>query len=64
MDIRQLQAFVYVIDTGSFNYAAKNLFVSVSQISKRIKSLEEELSCKLLDRKRSGIIPTGVVALK
>ena len=58
MDIRQLQAFVYVIDT------AKNLFVSVSQISKRIKSLEEELSCKLLDRKRSGIIPTGVVALK
>ncbi len=59
MDIRQLQAFVYVIDTGSFNDAAKNLFVSVSQISKRIKSLEEELSCKLLDRKRSGIIPTS-----
>ncbi len=23
MDIRQLQAFVYVIDTGSFNDAAK-----------------------------------------
>lgn len=34
MDIRQLQAFVYVIDTGSFNDVAKNLFVSVSQISK------------------------------
>lgn len=64
MDIRQLQAFVYVIDTGSFNDAEKNLFVSVSQISKRIKSLEEELSCKLLDWKRFGIIPTGVVALK
>lgn len=59
MDIRQLQAFVSVIDTGSFNDAAKNLFVSVSQISKRIKSLEDELSCKLLNRKRTGIMPTS-----
>ncbi|MBS4899514.1 MAG: LysR family transcriptional regulator [Clostridiales bacterium] len=63
MDIKQIQAFISVVDTGSFNSAAKVLYTSVSQVSKQVKSLEEEVSCKLLERKKTGVTLTeeGVI---
>ena len=42
MDIRQVEAFVAVSQTGSFTKAANQLFVSRQALSKSVKKLEEE----------------------
>lgn len=50
MDIGELQAFLAVVDTGSFSQAAERLFLTQPAISKRIASLEAELGAALFDR--------------
>ena len=50
-EIRQLVAFVSIIDTGSFTHAAKKLNLTQSAISHSLRSLEEILETKLLIRK-------------
>ena len=50
MNTRQLEAFVYVADTGSFSAAAKELFLSQPTVSSQIAGLEKELDAKLLAR--------------
>ncbi len=57
-DLRQLRAFVAVADEGSFTMAAKRLFVTQSAVSHAMRTLEEQLSCKLLDRSGKRVIPT------
>src|ERR1700710_2047088 len=50
LDLRQLRAFVTVVQTGSFSTAARTLGISQSAVSQAIRQLEEELSVRLLDR--------------
>lgn len=57
-DLRQLRAFVAVSDTGSFTLAARKIFVTQSAVSHSLRTLEEQLGCKLLDRSGKRVIPT------
>lgn len=50
MDLRQLQAFVAVIDYGSFTSAARALHTVQSNISTHVARLENELGAVLIDR--------------
>ncbi len=65
-DLRQLRAFVAVAEEGSFTVAARRLFVTQSAVSHSLRTLEEQLSCKLLDRagKRVVVTPEGGLLLK
>ena len=58
MEIRQLQFFLTVAQTGSFSEAAEDLFISQSSLSKQIISLEAELGVSLFDRSRRKIALT------
>ncbi|MEN6327143.1 MAG: LysR family transcriptional regulator [Syntrophomonas sp.] len=51
-------AFMKIIETGSFTKAAKELGYTQSAISQIVHSLEEELSTKLIMRSRKGITLT------
>jgi DNA-binding transcriptional LysR family regulator len=50
LNIENIEAFVYVIHCGSFNKAAEALFLSQPSVTARIKTLEQELNCKLFIR--------------
>lgn len=50
MNIRNLEAFVYIVHFDNFNKAAEALFISQPTISARIRSLEDELNTKLFFR--------------
>ena len=50
LDTRQLMAFELLAETGSFTGAAKSLFLTQSAISHSMKTLEEDLGCKLVRR--------------
>lgn len=65
-DLRQLRAFVAVAEEGSFTLAARRIFVTQSAVSHSLRTLEEQLSCKLLDRsgKRVAVTPEGELLLK
>lgn len=58
MDIRQLQCFVGIAETGHFSDASKLLFVTQSAVSQQIKSLEEELGTQLFDRQTHCVVLT------
>lgn len=50
MNLKQLEAFVNVANTGSFSQTAKNLFLTQPTISAHISALETELNARLLIR--------------
>ena len=50
MNLKQLEAFVQVSESGSFSKAAKELFLSQPTISAHISSLEKELNVRLFIR--------------
>lgn len=50
MELKQIQYFTEVVKHGSFSKAAESLHLSQPNISKIVKSLEEELNAKLLIR--------------
>lgn len=58
MELRHLRSFVYVAETLSFSIAATKCCVTQSAISQHIKSLEDELGCKLLVRTSHDITLT------
>lgn len=58
MDIRQLQYFVGIAETGRFSEASKMLFVTQSAVSQQIKLLEEELGTQLFVRQAHSVMLT------
>ena len=55
MELRQLEAFVKVVELQSFSKAAKSLFLTQPTISAHIVSLEKELNVKLVDRTTKAV---------
>ena len=55
MEIRQLEYFRKIAETGSINAAAKLLNMSQPPLSYQLKLLEEELGVQLFDRSRQGV---------
>ena len=58
MDTDALRAFIEIADTGSFTRAAENLHLSQPAISKRVKTLEQEVGQALFDRLGRRILLT------
>ena len=58
MDTRQLAAFCAVVEKSSFSQAAEKLGVSQPAVSLQVRSLEERLGQKLLDRSGRRVEPT------
>lgn len=50
MDLENIEVFLEIARTRSISGAAKNLFISQSAVSYRLKMLEDELDCKLIER--------------
>lgn len=58
MDLKQLEAFVQVINQGSFSKAAEKLFLTQPTVSAHISTLEKELNCQLVLRSSKEALPT------
>ena len=50
MDLKQLEYFKTVVETGNISAAARQLHMSQPPLSNQIKLLEQELGCVLLER--------------
>ena len=61
LDSRKLLAFVTLARCGSFTQTARELFLTQSAVSHAIKSLEQELECRLFDRlgRKTRLTPAG-----
>ncbi|MFC3884321.1 LysR family transcriptional regulator [Bacillus songklensis] len=66
MDIRQLQYFYEVAKQKSFTKAAAVLHISQPSLSKMVKSLEDEIGIKLIDRsgKRIQLTDAGEIVFQ
>src|SRR5258708_28728309 len=53
-----MEAFVRVVDAGSFSAAARHLHVGQPAVSKTIAQLEKRLGVRLLLRSTHGLTPT------
>lgn len=58
MDIHHLRIFASVFRHKSFSKASEELCLTQPTVSDHIKTLEEELSCRLFDRLGRSIVPT------
>lgn len=58
MNLKQLEVFMAVAESGSFSRAAEMTFLTQSTVSQHISSLESEFELKLLDRTSKGAFPT------
>ena len=54
-----LRAFVAVVREGSFSAAARILRIQQPAVSKAVKNLEVRVGEVLLERRRSGVVPTA-----
>ncbi len=61
LDSRKLLTFVTLAHCGSFTQTARELFLTQSAVSHAIKSLEDELECRLFDRlgRRARLTQSG-----
>jgi len=60
--LRQLEVFAQLASAGSFRITAENLGITQASVSNQIKTLEEQLGQRLLDRKpgrRPMLTPAG-----
>lgn len=58
MNLKQLEVFLAVAETGSFSRGAEATFITQSTVSQHIAALENELGVKLLDRTGRGALLT------
>ena len=59
MIFKQMQYFISIVKNNSFTEAGEENYISQSAISQAIKSLEDELGVKLLERKNRGFTLIG-----
>lgn len=66
MNLRHLQHWLALAETGSFSRAAEKLHITQSALSRSIQSLEEELGGPLVDRigKKNELTPLGFSVLE
>ncbi|WP_436524207.1 LysR family transcriptional regulator [Actinoplanes sp. HUAS TT8] len=66
MDLRQLEYFVAVAETGSFTRAAERVHITQSGVSAQVKALEHELGAELFVRsgRTARLTDAGSVALR
>lgn len=66
MNLRQLEHWLALAETGSFSRAALKLHMTQSALSRSIQTLEDELGGPLVDRigKRNELTPLGQVVLE
>jgi DNA-binding transcriptional LysR family regulator len=62
LDLREVRAFVAVVDSGSFLAAAARLGLSQPAISLQVRRMEAQLGTALLVRDRGGCRPTAAGA--
>ena len=55
IDLKQLQVFISIVDSGSFSGAAAALNRTQSAISQQMANLEKALNIKLIDRSKKNI---------
>lgn len=58
MTIQQCKYVLKIAQCGSFNEAAKALFVAQSSLSVSVKTLEQELNIKIFERSGNGVFLT------
>jgi len=58
MNLKQLEVFIAVAESGSFSRAAQLTFLTQSTVSQHVSSLESEFELKLLDRTGKGALLT------
>jgi len=58
MELRELSAFVAVVEEGGMSAASRRLHVSQSALSQTVSALERELRVTLLKRTSTGVRPT------
>lgn len=58
LDLRQLRAFVAVVDEGTFTDAAISLATTQASVSRSVAALERALGVRLLQRTNRGALPT------
>ncbi|HET6242671.1 MAG TPA: LysR family transcriptional regulator, partial [Arthrobacter sp.] len=58
MQLRQLEYFLAIWESGSFSGAASRLYVTQPSLSQQIRILEKELGSALLERGRHGVTLT------
>lgn len=59
MELRQLRIFCAVAEFGSFTAAAEKIHTVQSNVTMRVKELEQELCQQLFIRKKSGVVLTS-----
>lgn len=58
--LRQLRAFLAVVEAGSFSEAAKSMHLSQAALSGLVKELEDRVGVRLLDRNTRSVAPSAV----
>ena len=59
-DLRQLAAFLAIVDRGSLGRAAEALHVTQPALSRTVRRLEEQVGAPLFERHSRGMAPTPV----
>ncbi|MDC0662956.1 LysR family transcriptional regulator [Marinobacter sp. SS21] len=59
VDLRQLNTFITVADTGSFSRASEKLFVAQPALSRQIRMLESALNVEVFVRHGRGVVLTA-----
>lgn len=59
MNLRQMEVFWAVVDSGSFTRGAQSACLSQSTVSQHIADLEAEFGVRLLDRTGKKVLPTS-----
>jgi DNA-binding transcriptional LysR family regulator len=58
MDLRQLEVLCKIVELKSFSRAAEAIYLTQPTVSGHVKTLEEEVGTRLLDRLDKEVVPT------